>query len=205
MDPASPSPDLIAATQAFHLRFEWGLERIRREPRDYAQARMTAEDIEEFLEQWAPQIPDGEAREPLAAMRETAASLRRALHRAELERLHVVLEAREQWHTSELFLQMAVAIIGLFREAPPALLPGLQAAYSGDSGRPFDAEESYREAEADVERDETTYRRIANAFAADFPDFDKPELREKLDKVTLDGCRAWRQRVAGDLIAFAAA
>lgn len=205
MEPISPSPALIEATQAFQQRFEWGLERIRREPKDYAQARMTADDIEDFLAEWSPQIPLEEAREPLQAMRDTAASLRRALRRAELEHLHVTLQAREQWHTSELFLQMALAIIGLFKEAPASLLPGLQAAYSGDAGKPFDAEESYREAEADVERDEAAYRRIIATLAVDFPELATADLRERLEAVTLDECRAWRQRVAADLLALAAA
>jgi hypothetical protein len=106
-------------------RMDWAAAGLGR-GQNVAQAKLLVEDFRAFYQKWHPVIKVPELCAGLEAAREhIEKNLARGLEKVFLAHLLEVIEAREDWWTSEQLLQMSINFINMMKHAPPTITPGV--------------------------------------------------------------------------------
>src|SRR5882672_5834225 len=124
-----PPDEFFEDYEQMRERMEWAQASLGR-GHDLAQGKTFLEEFRHFHEKWYPVITDPEIREGMdAACAGLEQTVGRGLEKMFLTQLHEVIDARMDWQVGELLLKTSVSFIGLMKEAPPELRPGLEKIY----------------------------------------------------------------------------
>jgi hypothetical protein len=170
---------------------------------DVAQAKLLVEDFHAFYQKWHPVIKVPELYAGLEAAREhIEKNLVRGLERFFLAHLLEVIEAREDWWTSEQLLKMSVNFINVMKHAPPQLRPELEKVHREHMKKEFDPTTYYRDAEADAAAEEAKFRKALAGLEVDWPERVDAALRGRMEQLDGSGATAWQAEVSSKLAAL---
>ena len=180
-------------------RMEWAQASLGR-GHDVAQGKTFRDEFLQFHDKWHPVITDAELREGMEAVRAgVERTVGRGLEKIFLTQLHEVIEARRDWIVGELLLKTSVSFIGLMKEAPPELRPGLEKIYRDSMGMDFDPATEFQDAEAGASEHEATYRKALATLEVDWPERIDAALRRRLEHLDGPAAEAWQAELDAQL------
>ncbi len=174
-------------------RLHWAVQ--RGDQIDMQHARITTEEVGEFLERWNGRVPIPEVEAELRRVQAWVNHMERHLEKLFLTHLLEVLELRREWEIAEAFLRASTAFIRIMKEAPAHLLPQLEAIYRNQMHREYDAGTEYQESVAQAEAGEAAYKKTSQEFEVDWGNRFTAALRKRLNSLTLAQTQNWMEEI----------
>jgi len=180
-------------------RIRWAQAGLGTE-KQIAQGKMMLDDFRDFFRKWRPQINGHpEACRLMDTLRGQMDKMERHLHQVFWAHLNEVIEARKEWIQIEAIFQAMVAVITLRKQMPEKLRDGFEKILRDYAKGEFDAEKEYRDSEKDVTEAEAEFRKALAGLEVDWPERVDAGLRNRLEKLEVEGAKAWQAEVAAQM------
>ena len=186
----------IEEYHAMRLPFTWVAEHLDDENVEIMEMRSAAEDIREFVGRWKGNVGIPEMETGLENMERLTGGIESHLGKMRALQMIEVLDARRGWLVAEQFFKLSQGYIEVMKTAPPELKPTLEKAYREHMGVDYDAEQEFRESEAELDEAEERFRKAMEELAEGWPETATAEFRERVMGLEVKALDAWKGEVA---------